>query len=226
MAADYCFLKFICVRESFKKHFPRLSLSAPAHHTKPPVCFSAAVNFAGLVSTWLQRGKQQLRSVQFSTLCLAVNCQDLAWFAEPPLFEVVFFLIFWHFKCFQGPQRLRTRFVRQRGQAGVTDAIAERRTVITGLGNYERGAEGETSVAGAAADPGVPGKSSSSWWCCGCFGAGMASGEGCKWELSPDESTQQLLACQQQEPKPVDVGGRFHIALVVVGSSPAYTRMS
>lgn len=94
MATDYCFLKFICVRESFKKHFPHLSLSAPAHHTKPPVCFSAAVNFAGLVSTRLQGGKQQLRSVQFSILCLAVNCQDLAWFAEPPLFEVGVFLNF------------------------------------------------------------------------------------------------------------------------------------
>lgn len=74
-----------------------------------------------------------------------------------------FFLFsFWHFKCSQGPPRLRTRFVRQRGQTRVTDAIAERRTVITRLGNYEQGAEGETSVAGAAADPEIPGKSGSS----------------------------------------------------------------
>lgn len=33
-----------------------------------------------------------MRSVQLSVLCLAVSCQDLAWFAEPPPFEVHFFL--------------------------------------------------------------------------------------------------------------------------------------
>lgn len=50
MAADYCFLKFICVHKSFKKHFPHLSLGVPAHQTKPPVWFSTAVNFAALIS--------------------------------------------------------------------------------------------------------------------------------------------------------------------------------
>lgn len=93
-ATDYCFLKFICIRKSFKKHFPHLSLGAPAHQTKPPVWFSAAVNFTGLVSTRLQGGKQQLHSVRFSILCLAASCQDLAWFAQPPPSELLgcFFL--------------------------------------------------------------------------------------------------------------------------------------
>lgn len=105
MATDYCFLKFICVRKSFKKHFPHLSLGAPAHQTKPPIWFSTAVNFAGLISTRLQGERQQLRSVQFSVLCLAASCQDLAWFAEPPPFEVLFsfFSSFWRFKCSRGP---------------------------------------------------------------------------------------------------------------------------
>lgn len=57
MATDYCFLKFIPVRKSFKKHFPHLSLGVPAHQTKPPICFSTAVNFAALVSTRLQGRK-------------------------------------------------------------------------------------------------------------------------------------------------------------------------
>jgi len=148
MATDYCFLKFICVRKSFKKHFPHLSLCAPAHQTKPPMWFSIAVNFSGLISTRLQGGKQQLRSVQFSILCLTASCQDLAWFAEPSPFEVLF-SSFLALQMLSGPPRLRTRFVRQRGQTRVTDAIAERRTVITRLGNYERCAEEEISVAGA-----------------------------------------------------------------------------
>lgn len=125
MATDYCFLKFICVRKSFKKHFPHLSLGVPAHQTKPPIWFSTAVNFAALVSTRLQGGKQQLRSVQFSILCLPASCQKLAWLAEPPAFEVLYFFSFWHFKCCWGPPRLRTKFVRQRGQTRVSDAIAE-----------------------------------------------------------------------------------------------------
>lgn len=132
MATDYCFLKFISARKSFKKHFPHLSLGVPAHQTKPPIWFSTAVNFAALVSTRLQGGKQQLRSVQFSILCLPASCQTLAWLAEPPVFEVLhffffFFLLFsfWHFKCCRGPPRLNTELVRQRGQRRVSDAIAE-----------------------------------------------------------------------------------------------------
>lgn len=125
MATDYCFLKFICVRKSFKKHFPHLSLGVPAHQTKPPIWFSTAVNFAALVSTRLQGGKQQLRSVQFSILCLPASCQKLAWLAERPAFEVLSFFSFWHFKCCWGPPRLRTKFVRRRGQTRVSDAIAE-----------------------------------------------------------------------------------------------------
>lgn len=118
MATDYCFLKFICVRKSFKKHFPHLSVGAPAHQTKPPIWFSTAVNFAGLVSTRLQGGKQQLRSVQFSILCLAASCQDLAWFAEPSPFEVLlFFFLSGTSNALRGPRGwepgLSDREVRQ-----------------------------------------------------------------------------------------------------------------
>lgn len=58
---------------------------------------------------------------------------------------------------------MRTRFVRQRGQRRVTDAITEGRTVITRVGNYEWDAEEETSVvSAAAADAEILGKSGSS----------------------------------------------------------------
>lgn len=62
MATDYCFLKFICVRKSFKKPFPHLSLGAPAHRTKPPIWFSTAVNFAGRVSPRLQGNNRAVSS--------------------------------------------------------------------------------------------------------------------------------------------------------------------
>lgn len=105
MATDYCFLKFICVRRSFKKHFPHLSLAAPAHQTKPPIWFSTAVNFAGLISTGLQGEKQQLRGVQFSILCLAASCQTRCGLHS--LLRLKFLVVFpsfWHFKCSRGPR--------------------------------------------------------------------------------------------------------------------------
>lgn len=98
---------------------------------------------------------------------------------------------------------MRTRFVRQRGQTGVTDAIAERRTVITRRGNYDGFAEGERAVADAAADPEIPAEVPRLVRSRGTPGA-MRGGPG----------GEHLLLM----PKPVRVGGRIPVAL---GPSPA-----
>lgn len=179
MAADYCFLKFICVHKSFKKHFPHLSLGVPAHQTKPPIWFSTAVNFAALLSTRLQGGKQQLHSVQFSILCLPASCQKLACFWEPPVFEALSFFSFWHFRCCRGPPRLGTKVVRQRGQAGVSDAIAEhschRQPAVAGS-------------SGAAAEPQLPGSRGQSCWGWGCLEQGWPQ-DRAQTGAVPEEST-------------------------------------
>lgn len=158
--------------------------------------------------------KQQLLSVQFSILCLPASCQSLAWFAEPPVFEVLqlFFFSFWHFKCGRGPPRLRTKLVRQRGQRRVSDAIAEHN--CHHQPRVTAGCAG--GAAAAAAEPRIPGGSGSSWWCWGSLGAGVTPGQGYKQELSPEESTWQLQLMLWSELKPVHAAGRVHGALGVV----------
>lgn len=226
MATDYCFLKFICVRKSFKKHFPRLSLGAPAHQTKPPIWFSTAVNFAGLVSTRLQGGKQQLRSVQFSILCLAASCQDLAWFAEPSLFEVLFFSFF-----FLALQMLS-------GAPEVENQVCQTERSDKGYRCYRR--EANCHHQTRKLWTGCGGGDLGSWCCCWSRdtweewqllnSAAAVSEQGWPQERGTNgscprgEHPQLLLVLGQKlEPKPVDVGGRIHVALVVVESSPTCT---
>lgn len=85
----------------------------------------------------------------------------------------------------------------------MSDAIAEQNCqhqpgVTAGV---RRGA------SAAAADPQLPGNRGSSCW--GSVGAGLTPGEGHKWEMSPEESTWQLLVGA----KPVDAAGRIRGAL-------------
>lgn len=228
MATDYCFLKFICVRKSFKKHFPHLSLGAPAHQTKPPIWFSTAVNFAGLVSTRLQGGKQQLLSVQFSILCLTASCQDLAWFAEPSPFEVLFFFSFFFLalQMLSGAPEVENQVCQtERSDKGYrcyrweANCHHQTRKLWTGCGGGDLGS-----------------------WCC-CWSrdtweewqllnsAAAVSEQGWPQERGTNGSCPQRRAppasagagVRSWSQSLLGVGGRIHGALVVVESSPTCT---
>lgn len=168
-----CWLLLLKIRlcpQSFKKHFPHLSLGAPAHHTKPPIWFSTAVNFAGLVSTIVGRKATTAQCPVFHSL----SHGELSGFGVVCRASPVWssFFSFWHFKCSGGLRGwepgLSDREVRQglvmlslRGQLS-----APYSEIMKGVQRRE------TSVA--AADPWRSGRSSSFCWCWGCFGAEVA----------------------------------------------------